>query len=61
MQQRPGDLDFYALQQLSMSPAYQNLSDVPYEQVFLDQGGMNTSRRRHYDLLLSPYNTEEKS
>ncbi len=53
MQQRPGDLDAHALQQLHM--AYQSLDDVPYEQVFMDQAGMNTSRRRHYDLLLSRY------
>ncbi len=38
-----------------MNPSYQALSDVPYEQVFMDQTGMNTSRRRHYDLLLSHY------
>lgn len=55
MQQRPGDLDANALQQVEMNPSYQALSDVPYGQVFLDQAGMNTARRRHYDLLLSRY------
>lgn len=61
MQQRPGDLDANALQQLHMNPSYQSLSDVPYEQVFMDQAGMNTSRRRHYDLLLSQYPNKSES
>lgn len=61
MQQRPADLDANALQQLHMNPAYQALGDVPYEQVFMDQAGMNSSSRRHYDLLLSQYREEGKS
>ncbi|MBA2681373.1 MAG: hypothetical protein H0U76_23605 [Ktedonobacteraceae bacterium] len=60
MQQRPGDLDANALQQVNRDPSYQELSDVPYAQVFIDQAGMNTARRRHYDLLLSQYHKEEK-
>ncbi len=59
MQQRPGDLGADALQQLHANPAYQTLGAVPYEQVFMDQAGMNTSSRRHYDLLLSQYRQEE--
>ena len=39
MQQRPGDLDADALPQLHANPAYQTLSTVPYEQVFMDQAG----------------------
>jgi hypothetical protein len=52
MEQRPADLDSNALQQLHASPLYQQLDDVPYQEVFMDQTGMNTSHRRHYDLLL---------
>ncbi len=52
MEQRPADLDSNALQQLHASPIYQQLNDAPYKEVFMDQAGMNTSHRRHYDLLL---------
>ncbi|GAC1363806.1 MAG: hypothetical protein NVS2B12_31590 [Ktedonobacteraceae bacterium] len=52
MQQRPADLDPSAMQQLQLSPMYQQLAEVPYREVFMDQSGMNSSRRRHYDLLI---------
>ncbi len=49
---RPGDLDPSALQQMHQSPDYQQFGSVPYNQVFMDQSGVNSTRRRHYDLLM---------
>jgi len=60
MLQRPGDLDASALQQMHMQPTYQQLDDVPYNQVFMDQSGMNSARRRHYDLMMSGLDAEEQ-
>jgi hypothetical protein len=44
---RPGDL---APDALRGQP--DEVNAVPYEQSFMDQDGMNTTRRRHMDLLL---------
>jgi hypothetical protein len=52
MTQRPGDLDPSALEQMHLSLAYQEFAAVPYNGVFMDQSGMNSSQRRHYDLLM---------
>ncbi|MBV9228013.1 MAG: hypothetical protein JOZ18_01780 [Chloroflexi bacterium] len=60
MSQRPGDLDPSALQQMHMQPTYQQLDNVPYNQVFMDQSGMNTARRRHYDLLMRGLDAQEQ-
>ncbi|HEY7416385.1 MAG TPA: hypothetical protein VH593_14425 [Ktedonobacteraceae bacterium] len=49
---RPGDLAPGALDVMHEQPTYQQLDDVPYSQVFMDQTGMNTTRRRHMDLLM---------
>jgi hypothetical protein len=59
MVERPGDLDPSALEQMHLSPAYQQLGTVPYNQVFMDQSGMNSTRRRHYDLLMRGLDGEE--
>ena len=52
MQARPGDLDPDALQQLHIQPLYQQLDGIPYNQVFMNQSGMNSRQRRHNDLLM---------
>jgi hypothetical protein len=52
MADRPGDLDPSALQQMHQSLDYQQLGSAPYNQVFMDQSGVNSTRRRHYDLLM---------
>jgi hypothetical protein len=52
MQERPGDLDPDALQQLHIQPLYQQLDGIPYNQVFMNQSGMNARQRRHNDLLM---------
>lgn len=52
MRERPGDLDPAALQQLHIQPLYQQLDSIPYNQVFMNQSGMNSTRRRHNDLLM---------
>ena len=52
MADRPGDLDPSALQQMHQSPDYQQFGSVPYNQVFMDQSSVNSTRRRHYDLLM---------
>ena len=52
MTERPGDLDPSALEQMHQSPAYQEFGTVPYNQVFMDQSGINSTQRRHYDLLM---------
>ncbi len=58
MRNRPGDLDPDALQQMHLQPLYKQLDGVPYAQVFMDQSGMNTTQRRHYDLLISGLDSE---
>lgn len=52
MTDRPGDLAPSALEQMHQSPLYQQLGNVPYTHVFLDQSGLNSHQRRHYDLLM---------
>lgn len=52
MIERPGDLDPSALEQMHLSSIYQQLGTVPYNQVFMDQSGVNSTQRRHYDLLM---------
>jgi len=52
MQERPGDLDSHALQQLHIQPLYQQLDGIPYNQVFMNQSGINSTQRRHNDLLM---------
>lgn len=52
MQERPGDLASDALQQLHRQPLYQQLDGIPYDQVFMDQSGVNSRQRRHNDLLM---------
>lgn len=52
MPDRPGDLGELALQTMHMAATYQQLDHVPYNEVFMNQDGMNSTRRRHFDLLM---------
>jgi hypothetical protein len=58
MSERPGDLAAGALDQMHLSPTYQQLGGVPYSSVFMDQSGMNSARRRHFDLLMGGLDDE---
>jgi hypothetical protein len=58
MSERPGDLAAGALDQMHLSPTYQQLDGVPYSSVFMDQSGMNSARRRHFDLLMGGLDEE---
>lgn len=49
--ERPGDLASDALDMMHAESDYQESKNLPYEQSFQDQSGMNTRRRRHMDLL----------
>ena len=60
MMSRPGDLAPEALDVMHAQLTYQQLDDVPYSQVFMDQSGMNTTRRRHMDLLMHGLDSEEQ-
>ncbi len=60
MAERPGDLDPSALEQMHQSPAYQEFGTVSYNQVFMDQSGINSTQRRHYDLLMRGLDEEER-
>ncbi|HEX4207869.1 MAG TPA: hypothetical protein VHZ51_27455 [Ktedonobacteraceae bacterium] len=59
MQQRPGDMAADALTQMHQDLTYQQLDDVPYSQVFMDQHGTNDTRRRHFDLLMAGLDARE--
>ena len=59
MTSRPGELAPEALDVMHTQLTYQQLDDVPYSQVFMDQSGMNTTRRRHMDLLMHGLDNEE--
>jgi len=59
MLHRPGELDTRALDVMNGDPTAQAASGVPYAQSFIDASGMNTTRRRHFDLLLHGLNAEE--
>lgn len=59
MLDRPGDLDPHALHVMDGDPTVQAASDVPYKQSFMDASGINTTRRRHFDLLVNGLNAEE--
>ena len=52
MPDRPGDLGDQAMQTMHMAVTYQQLDDVPYSEVFMNQDGMNNLRRRRFDLLM---------
>ena len=59
MSERPGDLAAGALDQMHLSPTYQQLDGVPYSSVFMDQSGVNSARRRHFDLLMGGLDDEK--
>jgi hypothetical protein len=51
MHERPAAMSTDAMNILQSS-AYTPLDDVPYTYAFMDQHGMNTTRRRHFDLMM---------
>ena len=57
--QRPGELGPEALSVINDSPFYRQMANVPYEQSFTNQDQINTTRRRHLDLLLRGLKDEE--
>ena len=59
MPDRPGDLAPDALGILRASATYRQLDDVPYHEVFMDRDGVNSARRRHFDLLMRGLEREE--
>jgi hypothetical protein len=59
MPDRPADLASDALDIMRDSATYRQLGDTPYREVFMDTSGMNTSRRRHLDLLMRGLDEEE--
>lgn len=60
MQERPGDLASGALEQMHMQPLYQQLDHVPYDEVFMEQSGINSTQRRHNELLMGGLDAVEK-
>ncbi len=59
MTERPADLSPEALSQLHDNPAYRQIDDVAYLQLYLDQHGNNTARQRHFNLLRYGLHNEE--
>lgn len=51
MPARPGDLAPGALEILHAQAIHDGIGGMPYPEVFMNQTGMNTARRRHMDLL----------
>ena len=49
---RPGELDDDALNVMRKDPTHDAVEDTPYIQSFMDQTGQNTTRRRHFDIMM---------
>ena len=60
MLDRPGDLAPDALSVVKTDPTAQSALDVPYNQSFADASGMNSTRRRHFDLMIKGLQSEEQ-
>lgn len=60
MSNRPGDLAPGALKVMHEQPTYQQLDGASYPDVFMDQAGMNTTRRRHMDLMMWGLDSSEE-
>jgi hypothetical protein len=59
MDMRPADLAPGALADLHQQPLYRQVADVPYDQVYMQQRGVNSYQRRHNDLLMRGLDAEE--
>jgi hypothetical protein len=60
MPDRPADLAPGALDVMHDDASYQQVGDTPYREVYMDAHGMNTTRRRHMDLLMRGLDEEER-
>jgi len=59
---RPGDLDQSAMTAMhGGDPTYSDQASLAYNRSFVDQSGMNNTRRRHMDLLMHGLDAEERS
>jgi hypothetical protein len=61
MSQRPGDMDQSAIKAMHNDPTYGDQANVPYNRSFVDQSGVNTRRRRHFDLMMHGLDKGESS
>ena len=59
MPDRPGDLASGALDAMRDEASYRQLGDASYREVYMDASGINTTRRRHMDLLMRGLDEEE--
>jgi hypothetical protein len=60
MPDRPADLAPGALGVMHDDASYRQVQDTPYREVYMDAHGMNTTRRRHMDLLMRGLDEEER-
>ncbi|HLL80078.1 MAG TPA: hypothetical protein VKT25_11290 [Ktedonobacteraceae bacterium] len=60
MPARPADLAPGALATMHGGETYRQLDDEPYRQVYMDATGVNSTRRRHMDLLMRGLDDEER-
>ncbi len=60
MPDRPADLAPGALAAMHSDDTYRQLGNEPYRQVYMDALGINTTRRRHMDLLMRGLDDEER-
>lgn len=60
MPERPADLAPGALAAMRDDETYRQLGETPYRQVYMDAAGVNSTRRRHMDLLMRGLDDEER-
>lgn len=60
MPDRPADLAPGALDVMHDDASYRQVGDTPYREVYMDASGMNSTRRRHMDLLMRGLDEEER-
>lgn len=59
MHARPADLAPNALDGLHQQPLYRQVDQLPYDQAYMQQQGVNSHQRRHNDLLMRGLDAEE--
>jgi hypothetical protein len=60
MPDRPADLAPGALGAMRDDASYRQLDNAPYREVYMDASGMNSTRRRHMDMLMHGLDDEER-
>jgi len=60
MMDRPGDLAPGALDVMALSHTFQQVEQSNYPDVFYDANGANTTRRRHFELMMRGLGAEER-